>query len=98
MSQIRLPKPPLLREALSTTKAVYRDINGRIWKKHTPANFKIKTERHLVNLGVDINDVWIVAVAWKHGLVFVTTDKMTCIKEAVSKEVQFGCWIESPKE
>ena len=76
----------------ASTDQYYADIIGRIWQQHPPANPKIKTEAHLVSLGVDINDVWAVACAWEHGLIFVTTDKMTRIKQLVP-EVQFDCWI-----
>jgi len=76
------------------TPSYYGEIMGRIWQKHPPSP-KTKTERHLIDLGVDINDVWTVAVAWEHGLTLLTTDGMACIKEVVTKdEVQFDNWLE----
>lgn len=80
-------------EVSGHTRIYYADILGRIWQKHHPSNSKIKTEQHLLNLGVDINDVWAVAVAWEHGLIFVTDDKMACIKEAVISNVVFENWL-----
>lgn len=80
-------------EVSEHTSEYYGEIMGRIWQKHPPPSGK-KTERHLVDLGVDINDVWAVAIAWEHNLTFVTTDRMAVIKEAVGDEVEFGCWIE----
>lgn len=78
----------------SSTDKYYAEIIGRIWRRYPPANPKIKTEAHLVSLGLDINDVWAVAVAWEHGLTFVTQDKMEKIREVVSDmEVPFECWI-----
>ncbi len=74
------------------TPFYYGQIMGRIWQRHPPPNDKKRTEQHLVDLGVDINDVWIVAAAWEHGLIFLTTDKMPCIREAVS-EVTFDTWL-----
>ncbi len=67
----------------TSTGLYYAQIVSSIWRQHPPANPRTKTEVHLVRLGVDINDVWAVAVAMEHGLVFVTEDRMTCIKQAV---------------
>ena len=75
-----------------STRLSYAEIISRIWNRHPPANPKSKTEAHLLQLGVDVNDVWTVSVAWEHGLIFVTQDKMKCIKEAVP-EVQTECWL-----
>ena len=80
------------------TRETYAEIIARIWEKYPPANPKKRTEQHLVDLGVDINDVWAVAVAWEHGLTFVTADKMACIREVVGDEVQFENWLEKPLE
>jgi predicted nucleic acid-binding protein len=79
-------------EVSPSTRSYYAEILGRIWHKHPPPPKK-RTERHLLDLGVDINDVWNVAVAWEHGLVFVTEDNMACIKEAVKDDVTFECWL-----
>jgi tRNA(fMet)-specific endonuclease VapC len=75
------------------TPEQYAKIMRRIWRKHPPSSSNKKTEQHLLDLGVDINDVWLVAVALEHGLTFVTRDKMTCIKEAVGVE-SFDNWLE----
>ena len=76
-----------------STRLYYAEIIGRIWQRHPPASHKTRTEVHLVvELGVDINDVWIVAAAWEHGLILVTSDQMTCIREVVT-EVQVECWL-----
>lgn len=79
----------------------FRFLRGIIMPKSLPASGinippppKKRTERHLLDLGVDINDVWAVAVAWEHGLIFVTEDKMACIREAVGSDVQFECWTQ----
>jgi predicted nucleic acid-binding protein len=77
----------------ASTKGYYASIIGRIWQNHKPANNKIGTERHLVDHGVDVNDVWLVSSAWEHGLIVLTTDTMPCIREAVGPEVNFECWI-----
>ena len=76
-----------------STARTYGEIIGRIWKKRPPSNPNTKTDAHLVSLGVDINDVWIVACAWEHGLTLLTTDAMTCIKEVISPEVEWENWL-----
>jgi predicted nucleic acid-binding protein len=43
-------------------------------------------------LGVDINDVWICAVAWEHGLTLLTQDKMKQIRSVVP-EINVESWI-----
>ncbi len=80
-------------EVSFSTRINYGKIMGAIWRLHTPASANIGTERHLVDLGVDINDVWTVAVAWEHNLTFVTKDRMSCIREAVKDDVIFDCWF-----
>ena len=75
-----------------STDLYYGHILGRIWKQNPPANSSISTDAHLVSLGVNINDAWIVASAWEHGLTLLTADKMSCIKAVVS-EVQWENWL-----
>jgi predicted nucleic acid-binding protein len=75
-----------------STRLYYAQIISRIWQQQGPAKGSVRTEMHLVTLGVDINDVWVVAVAWEHGLVLVTKDKMEYIKNAVP-EVRMECWL-----
>jgi predicted nucleic acid-binding protein len=74
------------------TRFYYGQIMSRIWKRHSPSRGSISTDLHLANLGLNINDVWIVAVAWEHGLIMATTDKMERIRESVS-EVEWENWL-----
>jgi tRNA(fMet)-specific endonuclease VapC len=74
-----------------STGAYYGKIIGRIWRNNQPASSNISTDKHLVSMNVGVNDVWIVALAWEHGLTLLTTDKMTCIKSQVS-EVTWDNW------
>ena len=76
----------------SSTRIYYSQVIGRIWQREGPAKASTRTEMHLVMLGVDINDVWVVSVAWEHGLILVTKDKMDSIRRAVP-EVQVECWL-----
>lgn len=74
-----------------STELYYGRIMGRIWRAHSPPKPSISTDQHLVNLGVNINDVWIVGCAWEHGLILLTTDSMTSIR-GVTPEVAFENW------
>lgn len=74
-----------------TTEFYYGQIMGRIWKAKSPPKSSVSTDQHLVNLGVNVNDVWIVACAWEHGLTLLTTDSMTAIRD-VTPEVAFENW------
>jgi predicted nucleic acid-binding protein len=46
----------------------------------------------LSDLGVDVNDVWIVAVAWEHNLTLLTNDRMPVLREVVGNDVEFDSW------
>ncbi len=69
----------------------YAEILRRIWEKHRPRP-KIGTQRHSSDLGVDVNDVWIVAVAWEHNLTLLTNDRMPVLREVVGNDVEFDSW------
>ena len=75
-----------------TTRVEYVRILKQIWAKHPPPKGK-RTERHLLDLGVDINDVWIAATACEHGLVLVTTDNMACIRDEMPTDLQPENWL-----
>ncbi|HUP58848.1 MAG TPA: PIN domain-containing protein [Thermoanaerobaculia bacterium] len=74
-----------------TTSGTYAEILRRIWHAHPPANSRVRTEAHLLSLGVDINDVWMVAAASERGLTVLTEDKMSVIR-AAAPHVEFECW------
>ena len=77
------------------TRIDYAEILSRIWQKHPPPNSKIRTESHLDKLGVDVNDLWTVAIAREHKMIFATQDKMTVIREAAF-DVKFDNWFDEP--
>ena len=81
-----------VREIGVTTRDSYAEIMERIWRIHPPAGGRIDTQQHLSRLGVDVNDVWIAAVALEHNLILLTEDAMACIRE-VSPDLRFDCWI-----
>ena len=72
------------------TRIYYGQIVARLWDRHRPPPRR-RTEMHLATLGIDINDLWIVAVAWEHGLTLLTTDSMDEIRKVVP-EVEFDSW------
>ncbi len=69
-------------------------IVARIAQNH-PMKPGETIEVFLARNGVQINDAWLVAEAWSHGLVVVTHDKMTLIREAVEQpgDVRFDDWL-----
>jgi len=94
------------KDVTGTTGGYYAQLIGRIWRIH-PAKKGKQTEQHLMNSGaehkavlahlvmngVDINDVWMAAVAWEHGLTLVTSDRMPWVREAAGLDVTWDCWI-----
>ena|ERR1022692_2367063 len=75
------------------TRLYYGQIMGRIWKRHQPSKASISSDTHLVALGVNMNDVWVVACAWEHGLTLLTTDKMAVVRGVAMPEVTFENWL-----
>lgn len=73
-----------VREIGITTRESYAEIMEQIWRRHPPVSGRVSTQRHLSELGVDVNDVWIAAVALEHGLILLTDDRMTTIRTCVS--------------
>lgn len=103
---------PYAKSVTVTTGNYYAELMGRIWRlNRPPQNGKRGTELHLlysgadheaglahfVSKGVDIYDVWQAAVAWEHGLAFVTTDDMGWIREAAGVDIAWECWIPKSK-
>ena len=79
-------------EMRATTGVVYGDVMRRIWEKHKPASGRVETQAHLSSLGVDVNDVWIAAVAIEHGLTLLTSDRLDTLRECVP-ELKVDNWL-----
>ncbi|MBC7783607.1 MAG: DUF4411 family protein [Burkholderiales bacterium] len=79
----------------ASTRKYYGEIIGKIWEKHCPNSGRTKTERHLVDaLGIDVNDVWITATAWEHGLTLVTNDGMEKVRTVAEETgLKIENWI-----
>lgn len=75
-----------------TTRIDYAELLGRIIDKHPRPSHNTKMKRHLFDLGVDINDLWIVSIAREHNLTVCTQDDMTVIR-AAAFDVDFDCWL-----
>jgi predicted nucleic acid-binding protein len=75
-----------------TTRLDYGILVARILEKHPRPSKSIKLRKHLYELGVDINDLWIVSIAREHNLTVCTDDDMPVIREA-AHDVEFDCWL-----
>lgn len=64
---------------------------AEILKRLNAVNPKIESDKNvqawLQRIGVQMNDVWLVAQAWAHNLICVTTDKMKQIKGVLQQEI-----------
>lgn len=80
-----------------TSSHYYALIIGRIFQNQQPNSKRTKTEKHLIDMGVQINDVWIAAVAWEHNYTLVTTDKMRVILQWVP-EIKTDNWVSGASE
>jgi predicted nucleic acid-binding protein len=83
---------PYVVDVRATTESYYGRIMGRLWKIPPLPKPSSGTDAHLVSFGVNVNDVWIVACAWEHNLVLLTSDNMTNIRN-VTPEVAFENWL-----
>ena len=81
-----------VREIGVTTRDSYAEPMEQLWRTHPPARGRIDTQPHLSSLGVDVNDVWIAAVALEHGLVLLTNDGMAAIRECVPN-LRVDSWL-----
>jgi predicted nucleic acid-binding protein len=75
-----------------TTRIDYGILVARILEKHPRPSKSIKLRRHLYELGVDVNDLWIVSIGKEHNLTVCTNDEMAIIREA-AHDVEFDCWL-----
>ena len=74
----------------------YGNIIGRL-AQNDPKKPKMSIDAWLTSIGVQGNDVWLVAEAWSHRLTVATSDKMEKIKsvleeEILNKEIRFDDW------
>ncbi|MDE3179708.1 MAG: PIN domain-containing protein [Acidobacteriota bacterium] len=76
-----------------TTRDSYAQIMDQIWRQHPSAGRGVETQQHLSALGVDVNDVWIAAVAMERNLILLTNDRMQTIRECVP-EIRVENWLE----
>jgi tRNA(fMet)-specific endonuclease VapC len=81
-----------VRRIETTTRDSYAEIMERIWRAHPPVSRRIDTQQHLSDLGVDVNDIWIAAVALEHGLILLTNDRMETIRTCVP-EIIIENWL-----
>ncbi len=76
------------------TRIDYAELLCRILQEHPVPSSKTRTEYHLANIGVDMNDLWAVSIAREHNLIFATQDEMKVIRKAAF-DVQFDNWFDT---
>ena len=70
----------------------YGYVLGQIYKSYPKTEADQSTQKHLTTIRVDINDVWLAAVALTHNLILVTDDEMKVIRECVP-ELRVENWL-----
>ena len=83
---------PLALTVSPMTRHYYADLIEGIWQRKPPSSGRTRTERHLVELGVDVNDIWIAAQAIEHNMILVTEDSMQCIRDSAGKLLDVENW------
>lgn len=81
-----------VQQITDSTREDYALVMERIYAKYRPANAGVRTQAHLSEHGVDVNDVWIAAVALEHNLTLLTADQMKTIRECVP-ELKVENWL-----
>ena len=78
----------------------YADLRARLFEKYAPKTGKSKKRLEewidptsSKTLGIQENDLWLVAVALTFNLTVVSHDKMTALKAVCNTEVQFEDWL-----
>ena len=77
------------------TGQYYAQVIEALRLKHPKRRKDQKDERYLLSLGLDVNDVWIVATALEHNFTLLTTDKGIdeTIKEALGDRLRTENWL-----
>jgi len=82
------------------TSEAYGELRGRLFERYAPRDFRSKKRRveqiqdpeSGLSLGIQENDLWLVAQAYEHNLVLVTRDKMRHLVAIASPDVEFELW------
>jgi predicted nucleic acid-binding protein len=90
---------PMSLSVTATTRIDYGSIRARLFKKYAPGELRRKARwpEQLVDpvtglaLGIQENDLWIVAQAVEHNLVLVSNDRLTHLRE-VAPELRVENW------
>jgi predicted nucleic acid-binding protein len=77
----------------TTARDSYAEITHEIWQSHSPPSANVDTQQHLSRLGIDVNDVWIAAIALERGLILLTKDQLYPIRNCVP-EITIQNWLE----
>ena len=72
----------------------YAAVLGTILTKYPmPTTGHSTTQKHLTDIRVDVNDIWIASVALEHDFILLTNDKMEVIKECATGILRFDNWL-----
>lgn len=84
-------------EITASTGREYAKFRRQLFAKFKKVSkYTENYEDHLgTKIGIDINDLWLVAQACERNLTFVSNDKMSKIKDVVGTEVRIDLWPES---
>jgi predicted nucleic acid-binding protein len=72
----------------------YGEIIGRLHAKY-PRTTDKHNQAWLTRIGVQLNDVWLVAEAWTYNIVCATNDDMEKIVEVMDDDVRFENWLKN---
>ncbi len=82
------------------TPICYGEIRTLLFKKYPPKSPKHRRPEQCFDpitateLGIDENDLWIASQAYEHGLVLVTNDRMTRIRDVAGHLLDVENWTD----
>lgn len=81
-------------ETFAHVSQKYGELIGRLHAKYPRIGDK-NNQAWLSRIGVQINDVWLVAEAWTYGLVCATHDDMQKITDVMGNDLRFEDWLKN---
>jgi predicted nucleic acid-binding protein len=93
-------KFPIVLPVGRATTECYGELRRRLFERYSPKEARgsgrridqLREPASESALGVQENDLWLVAQAWEYNLVMVTRDKMRRLSAVASSDVEFEFW------
>ena len=93
-------KFPYVLPIQEATSEPYGELRGRLFQQYSPREARgrkrrveqIQDPESGLAMGIQENDLWLVAQAYEHNLILVTRDKMRSLAAIASPDVQFEFW------